>query len=109
MRRCLLAELELEGKGATHGEARAAVRMSRRWAQGVAEKLSPAIREQVASELLEWRLHDVERTYLGGIRRAMLEEIGMEAATPDGAAAPSTSSGSRRGPSSTRGRSSLRR
>lgn len=75
--RCLLAEAELEAKGCTHGEARAAVRMSRRWALGVAAKVSPDIRDRVVSDLLESRLIDVEQTYVNGIRRSMLEEIGQ--------------------------------
>jgi hypothetical protein len=74
--RCIGAEVELEAKGASPGEARAAVRMARRWAQSVAHKVSPDIRDRVTMELLESRLLDVESTYLDGVRRAMLGEIG---------------------------------
>jgi hypothetical protein len=75
--RCVLAEAELEAKGCTRGEARAAVRMSRNWAVSIAAQCSPGIRAQVASELLEHRLRIVERGWVGGVRRAMLEEIGI--------------------------------
>jgi hypothetical protein len=59
--RCLVAEMELVAKGYSPQEARGAVRMCRKYALGVSDKVSPEIRDRVADELLQWRLQGVLR------------------------------------------------
>ena len=64
--RAMSAELELVGKGFTEDQARAAVRQAVRWSTRMASRLSPAIRDQAALDLLEDRLRNVEHDYLVG-------------------------------------------
>lgn len=64
--RSLTAELELISRG--HGEklSRHAVKMAREWAIAYAERCRPEIQDQVASDLFESRLREVERDWLPG-------------------------------------------
>lgn len=55
------AEVRLWGKGYTSVQAAACVKTARKWAKGIADQLSPAIRDQAYEDLLTRRLGNAER------------------------------------------------
>ncbi len=69
MRRSLQAEMELVAHG--HGEklSRIAVRQCREYALGWAQHVRPSLQEEVALDLFEWRLREVERDWIHGEER----------------------------------------
>lgn len=60
-------EVTLWAKGYTAEQAAACVKTARRWAQGIADKVSPAIRDQTFEDLLRHRLESAD-TWLERMR-----------------------------------------